>query len=235
MREFRHCRNRPSHSTTGLCSPKNHCASNRPLVEPSHHRFFRTLRAMRRCRIVRGSIDMQATAKTLGWDRSTVTQRLKGLAAPDEEEAAPDAPSSAIRQCSAKSWADHHSHLMSVIESFANDRSSPRLQTAIQKPPDRHFSSVETLVRQYFRSGRADISRIEKRFLTSFSLLNKLNRRTQGQTLHREHPRSGHRETWARNSRAKQCASRPHCLERSAQSAYADEETPSVDLQSTAQ
>jgi DNA-binding NtrC family response regulator len=24
--------------------------------------------------------DMQATAKTLGWDRSTVTQRLKGLA-----------------------------------------------------------------------------------------------------------------------------------------------------------
>ena len=104
--------------------------------------------------------DMQATAKTLGWDRSTVTQQLKGLCFQALVEADGDQAKAALAIAGDPSHLrtvelklmDYHSHLMSVIEPFAT--SSEALldcKRRFKNLPDRHFSSVETLVRQYFR------------------------------------------------------------------------------------
>src|SRR5207253_7243193 len=68
--------------------------------------------------------DMQATAKILGWDRSTVTQRLKGLCFQSLVEADGDQAKAALAISGDPSHLrtvelklmDYHSHLMSVIE-----------------------------------------------------------------------------------------------------------------------
>ncbi|HSL05756.1 MAG TPA: sigma 54-interacting transcriptional regulator [Nitrospiraceae bacterium] len=106
------------------------------------------------------SFDMQATAKTLGWDRSTVTQRLKGLCFQALVEAAGDQAHAAsaiagdpshLRTVELKLM-DYHSHLISVIEPFTTaDEALLDCKRRFKNLPDRHFSSVETLVRQYFR------------------------------------------------------------------------------------
>ncbi len=104
--------------------------------------------------------DMQATAKTLGWDRSTVTQRLKGLCFQALVEAEGDQAKAALAIAGDPSHLrtvelklmDYHSHLMSVIEPFATaDEALLDCKRRFKNLPDRHFSSVETLVRQYFR------------------------------------------------------------------------------------
>jgi transcriptional regulator with PAS, ATPase and Fis domain/CHASE2 domain-containing sensor protein len=104
--------------------------------------------------------DMQATAKTLGWDRSTVTQRLKGLCFQALTESGGDQAKAAlaiagdpshIRTVELKLM-DYHSHLLSVIEPFASaDEALLECKRRFKNLPDRHFASVETLVRQYFR------------------------------------------------------------------------------------
>ncbi len=104
--------------------------------------------------------DMQATAKTLGWDRSTVTQRLKGLCFQALVEADCDQAKAALAIAGDPSHLrtvelklmDYHSHLMSVIESFATaNEALLDCKRRFKNLPDRHFSSVETLVRQHFR------------------------------------------------------------------------------------
>ena len=104
--------------------------------------------------------DMQATAKTLGWDRSTVTQRLKGLCFQALVEADGDQAKAALAIAGDPSHLrtvelklmDYHSHLMSVIEPFATaNEALLDCKRRFKNLPDRHFSSVETLVRQYFR------------------------------------------------------------------------------------
>ena len=109
------------------------------------------------------SFDMQATAKTLGWDRSTVTQRLKGLCFQALVEADGDQASAALAIAGDPSHLrtvelklmDYHGHLMSVIEPFATaDEALLDCKRRFKNLPDRHFSSVETLVRQYFRQDR---------------------------------------------------------------------------------
>ena len=120
--------------------------------------------------------DMQATAKTLGWDRSTVTQRLKGLcfqalveANGDQAKAAlaiADDPSH-LRTVELKLM-DYHSHLMSVIEPFVTaNEALIDCKRRFKNLPDRHFSSVETLVRQYFRQDRPTSLNIRKDSLPS--------------------------------------------------------------------
>jgi transcriptional regulator with PAS, ATPase and Fis domain/CHASE2 domain-containing sensor protein len=104
--------------------------------------------------------DMQATAKTLGWDRSTVTQRLKGLCFQALVEADGDQAKASLaiagdpghlRTVELKLM-DYHSHLMSVIEPFATaNEALLDCKRRFKNLPDRHFASVETLVRQYFR------------------------------------------------------------------------------------
>ncbi|MEK6762643.1 MAG: sigma 54-interacting transcriptional regulator [Nitrospirota bacterium] len=109
------------------------------------------------------SFDMQATAKTLGWDRSTVTQRLKGLCFQALVEAAGNQTDAALAIAGDPSHLrtvelklmDYHNHLMSVIEPFATaDEVLLDCKRRFKNLPDRHFASVETLVRQHFHQDR---------------------------------------------------------------------------------
>jgi transcriptional regulator with PAS, ATPase and Fis domain len=107
--------------------------------------------------------DMQAAAKTLGWDRSTVTQRLKGLCFQALVEADGDQGKAAsaiagdpshLRTVELKLM-DYHGHLLSVIEPFATaNEALLDCKRRFKNLPDRHFASVETLVRQHFRQER---------------------------------------------------------------------------------
>jgi hypothetical protein len=107
--------------------------------------------------------DMQAAAKTLGWDRSTVTQRLKGLCFQALVEADGDQGKAAsaiagdpshLRTVELKLM-DYHGHLLSVIEPFATaNEALLDCKRRFKNLPDRHFASVETLVRQHFRQDR---------------------------------------------------------------------------------
>ena len=107
--------------------------------------------------------DMQATARTLGWERSTVTQRLKGLCFQALAEADADQTGAALTISGDPSHLrivelklmDYHSHLISVIEPFATaNEALVDCKRRFKNLPDRHFSSVETLVRQYFSQNR---------------------------------------------------------------------------------
>ena len=108
--------------------------------------------------------DMQATAQTLGWDRSTVTQRLKGLCFQALVEASGDQAKAALAIAGDPSHLrtvelklmDYHSHLMSVIEPFATaSEALLDCKRRFKNLPDRHFSSVEALVTQHFRQKNA--------------------------------------------------------------------------------
>ncbi len=111
----------------------------------------------------RHGFDMQSTAKTLGWDRSTVTQRLKGLcfqalveAKGDQSKAALDIAGdpSHLRTAELK-LRDYYDHLQSVIEPFATvDEALADCRRRFKNLPERHFLSVETLVRQHFQLDR---------------------------------------------------------------------------------
>ncbi|MDH5639899.1 MAG: sigma 54-interacting transcriptional regulator, partial [Nitrospira sp.] len=110
----------------------------------------------------RHGFDMQATAKALGWDRSTVTQRLKGLCFQALVESDGDhtqaiqaiaGDPSHVRTVELK-LTDYHHHLLSVIEPFASaDEALADCRRRFKNLPDRHFRSVESLVRKYFRKG----------------------------------------------------------------------------------
>jgi transcriptional regulator with PAS, ATPase and Fis domain len=107
----------------------------------------------------RHGFDMQATAKALGWDRSTVTQRLKGLAFQalvvhegNIEAAAQSLAGDVtlrrvvegrLREYS-KNLLPSSKHYSSVEEAVADCRKRFR------NLPDRHFPAVEQLVRQRF-------------------------------------------------------------------------------------
>ncbi len=120
--------------------------------------------------------DMQATAKTLGWDRSTVTQRLKGLCFQALVEADGDQAKASLAIAGDPSHLrtvelklmDYHSHLLSVIEPFATaNEALLDCKRRFKNLPDRHFSSVETLVRQYFRQDKPASLNIRKDSLSS--------------------------------------------------------------------
>ncbi len=116
--------------------------------------------------------DMQATAKTLGWDRSTVTQRLKGLCFQALVESNGDQAKAAMAIAGDPSHLrtvelklmDYHSHLLSVIEPFkAADEALADCKRRFKNLPDRHFAAVEKLVRQYFRRNpTASIERMKE-------------------------------------------------------------------------
>lgn len=106
--------------------------------------------------------DMQATAKTLGWDRGTVTQRLKGLCFQALVESGGDHAKAALAIAGDPSHlrtvelklADYYRHLQSVIEPFATaDEALTDCKRRFKNLPDRHFALVEELVRRQFRQG----------------------------------------------------------------------------------
>jgi hypothetical protein len=106
---------------------------------------------------------MQATAKTLGWDRSTVTQRLKGLCFQALVEATGNQAQAAATLAGDPSLTrtvelklmDYYDHLLTTIQPFATVAEALLdCKRRFKNLPDRHFRSVETLVRQHFRQDR---------------------------------------------------------------------------------
>lgn len=104
--------------------------------------------------------DMQASAKALGWDRSTVTQRLKGLCFQALVESEGDQAKAALAIAGDPSHLrtielklmDYYGHLRSVITPFtAADDALADCQRRFKNLPDRHFASVERLVRDHFK------------------------------------------------------------------------------------
>jgi transcriptional regulator with PAS, ATPase and Fis domain/CHASE2 domain-containing sensor protein len=103
--------------------------------------------------------DMQASAKALGWDRSTVTQRLKGLCFQALVEANGDQAKAAfaiagdaghLRTVELKLM-DYHGHLLSVIAPFDSvEDALVECKRRFKNLPERHFASVEALVRRHF-------------------------------------------------------------------------------------
>ncbi|MCW5800310.1 MAG: sigma 54-interacting transcriptional regulator [Nitrospira sp.] len=103
--------------------------------------------------------DMQATAKALGWDRSTVTQRLKGLcfqalvdSGGDQAKAAAALAGdpSLLRTVELKLM-DYHGHLMETIIPFTGvEEALLDCKRRFKNLPERHFTSVEALVRRHF-------------------------------------------------------------------------------------
>lgn len=114
--------------------------------------------------------DMQATAKALGWDRSTVTQRLKGLCFQALVETSGDKAQAATILAGDPSLTrtvelklmDYYDHLLATIQPFATvDEALLDCKRRFKNLPDRHFRSVETLVRQHFTQQPMPVKRGE--------------------------------------------------------------------------
>ena len=105
--------------------------------------------------------DMQATAAALNCDRSTVTQRLKGLgfralvdSAGDRTEAARALAGDPelVRVVELK-LREYHEHLLRSIAGFASaDAAVAACRRRFKNLPERHFRSLESLVRRHFAS-----------------------------------------------------------------------------------
>jgi DNA-binding NtrC family response regulator len=112
--------------------------------------------------------DMQATARALGWDRSTVTQRLKGLGFRALVDSGGDRAAAALalagdpvlgRTVELK-LREYSEHLMRVVEGFGSpDDAITACRRRFKNLPERHFRSLELLVRQHFnrRSSTAKV------------------------------------------------------------------------------
>ena len=103
--------------------------------------------------------DMQATARALGWDRSTVTQRLKGLgfralveAGGDRQKAALElAGDPALGRTVELKLREYSEHLTKVVEGFPTaEEAIAACRRRFKNLPERHFRSLELLVRQSF-------------------------------------------------------------------------------------
>jgi DNA-binding NtrC family response regulator/CHASE2 domain-containing sensor protein len=112
------------------------------------------LEALRRHRF-----DMQATARELGWDRSTVTQRLKGLGFRALVDAGGDAARAAAALAGEPVLArtvetklrEYQAHLLRTVAAFDSaDAAVAACRRRFKNLPERHFRSLESLVRQAF-------------------------------------------------------------------------------------
>ena len=103
--------------------------------------------------------DMQATAKALNWDRGTVTQRLKGMGfqALVEHNGNVKAAAEAlagnptlIKLVELKLRGYQKNLLPSTKQYQSEDHAIEDCRKRFRNLPDRHFPSVETLIRQHF-------------------------------------------------------------------------------------
>src|SRR5215475_4116834 len=103
--------------------------------------------------------DMQATASGLGWDRSTVTQRLKGLGFRALVESGGDLGKAALALAGDPALGrtvelklrEYSDHLTKVVEGFPTaDEAIAACRRRFKNLPERHFRSLELLVRQSF-------------------------------------------------------------------------------------
>jgi hypothetical protein len=102
---------------------------------------------------------MQATAGALGWDRSTVTQRLKGLGFRALVEAGGDRGRAALALAGDPALArtvemklgEYHEHLLRSVAGFDSaDAAIAACRRRFKNLPERHFRSLEALVRETF-------------------------------------------------------------------------------------
>ena len=107
----------------------------------------------------RHGFDMQATAGALGWDRSTVTQRLKGLGFRALVEAGGNrgqaalalAGDPALARTVAVKLGEYHEHLLRSVAGFDSAEAAiAACRRRFKNLPERHFRSLETLVRETF-------------------------------------------------------------------------------------
>ena len=116
----------------------------------------------------RHAFDMQATARALGWDRSTVTQRLKGLGFRALVDSGGDRDAAALALAGEPALGrtvelklrEYFEHLIRVVEGFASpEEAIAACRRRFKNLPERHFRSLELLVRQYFerRSSTAKV------------------------------------------------------------------------------
>jgi len=112
------------------------------------------LAALRRHRF-----DMQATARSLGWDRSTVTQRLKGLGFRALVDARGDAARAAselagdptLSRAVELKLREYHEHLLRTIDGLESaDAAVAACRRRFKNLPERHFRSLETLLQLHF-------------------------------------------------------------------------------------
>ncbi len=105
----------------------------------------------------RHAFDMQASARALGWDRSTVTQRLKGLGFRALVDAGGDRARAALALAGDPALArvvevklgEYHEHLMRSIAGLDSaDAAVAACRRRFKNLADRHFRSLEALVRQ---------------------------------------------------------------------------------------
>jgi len=108
----------------------------------------------------RHGFDMQASAHELGWDRSTVTQRLKGLgfralvdAGGDRDRAALElAGDPALARAVELKLREYHEHLRRSVAGFETAEAAvAACRRRFKNLPERHFRSLECLVRQHFQ------------------------------------------------------------------------------------
>ena len=109
----------------------------------------------------RHGFDMQASARELGWDRSTVTQRLKGLgfralvdAGGDRARAALElAGDPALARAVEVKLREYHDHLLRSLDGFDTAEAAVvACRRRFKNLPERHFRSLETLIRQKFQT-----------------------------------------------------------------------------------
>jgi len=109
----------------------------------------------------RHAFDMQATARELGWDRSTVTQRLKGLgfralvdAGGDRDRAALElAGDSRLARAVELKLREYQDHLIRSVTGFTSaDAAIAACRRRFKNLPERHFRSLEILVRQHLQN-----------------------------------------------------------------------------------
>ena len=103
--------------------------------------------------------DMQATAKALQWDRSTVTQRLKGMGFQalvehkgnmDSAVAALAGSSSLVKIVGLKLRGYYRNLVSSIQHCDSPEHAIAECRKRFRNLPDRHFPAVETLIRQQF-------------------------------------------------------------------------------------
>jgi DNA-binding NtrC family response regulator/CHASE2 domain-containing sensor protein len=108
----------------------------------------------------RHRFDMQATARSLGWDRSTVTQRLKGLGFQALVESDGDRARAAaalagdpsLRNTVELKLGEYHEHLLRFAAGFDSaDAAVAACRRRFKNLPERYFQSLEHLVRRHFK------------------------------------------------------------------------------------
>ncbi len=163
VREFHHCLERavtlndePLLTKESLRLDENSTLSARPARQlfPDTASDAAVLNCLRE-----HNFDMQTTATTLGWDRSTVTQRLKGLCFQALVEVNGDQAKAALAIAGDQSHLrtaelklrDYYGHLRSAIHPFPTaEEAMIDCRRRFKNLPERHFTSVETLVRRHF-------------------------------------------------------------------------------------